>query len=327
MSGQRRNDANFELSDSLHTERLNRIFAVVVTYQPDVVALRCLLSTLLHQTAGVIVVDNTFDHDRCVVDLLTDPSFSNVHLLRLGENRGIATALNVGTRKAIELGASHVLLSDQDSLPSPNMVAILSGLYEELADRGIKVGSVSPEYFDRTTGQTFPFQAMRPGKFFYSSVSGEQATPWVEILTSITSGTLIPCSVLKDVGDMREDFFIDYVDTEWCHRARYQGYSHFGTACARLNHRLGDDDFRVWMLGWRPYTAYSPLRLYYRFRNFVLLLKLQHVDLRWKIRASWYWLGNAYAYLIFSPGRGENLRMIVKGLKDGLKGHSGQLRQ
>jgi rhamnosyltransferase len=319
--------ADFDLSKLIHTPHSNRIFAVVVTYQPNAVALRSLLAALLQETAGVIVVDNTSEHDHSVEDLLTDALLGNVRLLRMGENRGIATALNVGISKAAELGASHVLLSDQDSLPSPGMVAVLSELTQQLTERGNRVGSVSPEYFDLTTRQTFPFQVQRPGNFFYSSAGGKEATPWVEILTGITSGTLIPCAVLEDVGQMREDFFIDYVDTEWCHRARHKGYSLFGTACTRLNHRLGDDQFLVWAFGWRPYTAYSPVRLYYRFRNFVLLFRLRHVALRWKLRAFWYWLGNAYAYLIFSPRRAENLRMIAKGLRDGLMGRSGRIKQ
>jgi rhamnosyltransferase len=124
---------------------------------------------------------------------------------------------------------------------------------------------------------------------------------------------------------MREDYFIDYVDTEWCHRARAAGYRLFGTSRARMGHHLGDDMFRVWYLRWRPFNAYSPLRLYYRFRNFVLLMKCGYVPMAWKLRASWYWLGNLYAYALFSPSRLRNLRFIGKGLLDGLLGRGGRI--
>ena len=41
---------------------------------------------------------------------------------RLGENQGIAAALNIGVEEAIRGGARYVLLSDQDSLPDADMV-------------------------------------------------------------------------------------------------------------------------------------------------------------------------------------------------------------
>jgi rhamnosyltransferase len=126
---------------------------------------------------------------------------------------------------------------------------------------------------------------------------------------------------------MREDFFIDHVDTEWCHRARALGFRNFGTARTRLAHHLGDALFRVWYFGWQRHSEYSPVRLYYRFRNFILLCRLPHVPLRWAMRASWYWLGNAYAHCLFAERRWANLRAVARGLWDGMRGRSGPLRR
>jgi rhamnosyltransferase len=203
------------------------------------------------------------------------------------------------------------------------MVDGLKKCYSTLREKGVNVGAVFPEYYDLTTGQSFNFQAYTPGNFFYKSVPGSQAIPWLEIITAISSGSLIPCNVLKTVGAMREDFFIDDVDTEWCHRARSCGFKLFGTSRARLTHRLGDESFRVWYFGWRAHNKYSGLRLYYRFRNFVLMCCLPHVPLRWSIRAGWYWLGNLYAYCFFAPDRWANAKAIAMGLWDGLRGRSG----
>ena len=90
-----------------------------------------------------------------------------------------------------------------------------------------------------------------------------------------------------------------------------------------LGHSLGELTFRVWYGRWRAYNGYSPRRLYYRFRNFVLLMRCTYVPWRWKLRACWYWLGNAYAYLLFSPNRLANLRFVCRGLWDGLRGRTG----
>ena len=302
----------------------NGVVAVVVAFHPSADALGMLLGVLAPQVRQVIVVDNTPGADGCAGRILSRLDIRNVILHRLGENLGIGKALNVGVGLAIQAGASHVLLSDQDSQPDPKMVEALLDRACKLAAQGVKVGCLCPEYFDQTSGQRFRFQVQRPGRLFYSSVAADPDQDCLEIITSISSGTLIPLATIEVVGGMREDFFIDHVDTEWCHRARAQGFRNFGTPQARLLHRLGDDDFRVWYLGWQSYSVYPPLRLYYRFRNFVVMCRLPHVPLRWAVRAGWYWLGNLYAHTLFAPRRLANTRAIALGILDGMRGLGGK---
>jgi rhamnosyltransferase len=299
------------------------VFAVVVTFQPELDALRSLLQGLAPQVRKVLVIDNTPAVDNRVDVLLAGFGSNNIVLERLGENLGIAKALNVGIESAMASGATHVLLSDQDSMAAPGMVRELVECATMLVSGGVKLGCVCPQYFDRTSEQRFRFQVQRQGRFFYSSVAAEPDEDCLEIITTISSGTLIPRSALDAVGGMREDFFIDHVDTEWCHRARAQGFRNFAAPRAQLVHRLGDDVFRVWYFGWQRYSIYSPLRLYYRFRNFILMCRLPHVPARWAIRAGWYWLGNLYAHCLFAPRRRANARAIALGLWDGVRGRTG----
>jgi rhamnosyltransferase len=268
----------------------NRVYAVVVAYLPDVGVLRALLDTLLAQTAGVFVVDNTPAADQRVDALCAALPQPALHLIRLGENLGIARALNIGIDAALAAGATHVLLSDQDSLPAPDMVAALLAAMDDLQCAGQRVGAVGPTYTDRHTGITFPFQAHIPGKFFYGHRRPDAAHPTVEALTLITSGTLVPAAVLRDVGPMREDFFIDHVDIEWSHRVRAAGYALFGVAAAVMFHSMGDAMLCVWRFGWRQESAYSPVRVYYRIRNFVALCRLPFISWRWKSRNAAYWI-------------------------------------
>ena len=165
---------------------------------------------------------------------------------------------------------------------------------------------------------------MKTEMFFTVASQGNKAYPWVEVLTSITSGTLVPATAFRKAGLMLEELFIDDVDAEWGHRARYQGLHLFGTSHAVLHHRLGEGAFKVWYLRWRSFGGYSPLRLYYRFRNFIALCKMRHVPISWKIRAGWYWLGNAYAFIVFSPNKWANARAIATGIWHGLRGRMGR---
>ena len=301
--------------------------AIVVTYLPAKVALDDLLRNLTKQCVGVVVVDNTPSGEVAAAALLEQLAQPRVLFKRVGENVGIATALNIGIRIANEAGASHVLLSDQDSLPGDAMVAGLLQTLVELEQAGEKVGSVAPVFVDRHTGISFPFQARVPGKFFYGHVRPDARTTVVEALTLITSGTLIPVSVLDDVGLMREDLFIDHVDIEWCHRARSRGWKLFGTSNASMLHSMGgEESLRVWYFGWRQESAYSPLRMYYRIRNFVVLCGLDYIDVRWKIRNGWYWLGFLYSHVVFGRTKFASLRMAWMGLVDGLRGRLGPHR-
>lgn len=303
------------------------VHAVVVGYYPDTGQLNELLIVLSNQVTVIHVVDNTPEADTRVPDLLAELGLPAIRLTRLGENHGIAIALNIGIGKAIAAGATHVLLSDQDSLPEAGMVDRLLHTLGEITAGGAKVGAIAPTFADTNAGITFPFQAKVPGKFFYGHLRPDDANPVVEALTLITSGVLVPVEVFASVGTMREDLFIDLVDIEWCHRARALGWRLFGTGRARMHHAFGTGEWlRVWFFGWRNEPAYSPLRMYYRFRNFIALCRLPYIDLRWKIRNSWYSGGYVYSHVFFGPQKLACLRMAVRGLFDGLRGVSGPYR-
>ena len=305
-----------------------RVLAIVVTFHPERHTLSSLLDALCAQVDEVLVVDNTPAVDDGVWGMLAlgAQEQTGLRMLRLGSNQGIATALNVGIEVALAEGFSHVLLSDQDSLPAEGMVDGLLRAEDRALEAGRKVGGVGPVYLDQVTGIRFPFQVREPGDLFYSRKSVDERNPDIETLSLISSGTLIRLSVLKDVGCMLESLFIDYVDVEWCHRAVAKGYVLVGTNDALMYHNRGEQCLSVWFFGWRKFNGYGATRLYYQFRNFVYLAKLGYVPLYWKIRASWYWLGNFYAGAVFGAERLACTKAMLVGVRDGLLGNMGARR-
>ncbi|MGO4222603.1 glycosyltransferase family 2 protein [Lysobacter sp. TAF61] len=303
-----------------------RTCGVVVTYYPMGTGFTELARRLLPQLDMLVVVDNTPEFESGPEPALEGlgACAAKVRVVRLGANRGLASALNAGIEIALKEDCRYVLLSDQDSLPADNMVEKLIEGAVARSDAGERVGCVCPTYFDRVSGQIFPFQVQLPGRLFYTSTLCETDASTIEVLTGITSGSLIPASVFPAVGGMRDDLFIDYIDTEWCHRARSLGFKLYGSSLARLEQHLGEETFPIWLFGWRPYSSYSPQRLYYRIRNFLLLLRMRHIQWRWKVRASAYWLTNIYAYLLFSPARRRNLGMVARAILDGIRGRAGE---
>lgn len=303
------------------------IAAIIVSFNPEAGKFVPLIQRLSDQLDRVIVVDNSPKHNDAAMEqvLQANIPLDRLSLCRIGNNLGIAAALNIGIRIALDEGADFVLLSDQDSLPAEDMVANLRIAYDRLSTAGVAVGAVGPTFTDEYTGYTYPFQARIPGRFFYGHQAPTTAQSDVEALTLITSGTLVPANVLRDVGGMREDFFIDHVDIEWSHRARSKGYRLYGTGQAKMLQSMGEENLRVWYFGWRLESTYTPLRIYYRIRNYVALTKLDYIGWRWKVRGAWYCTGIVYAHLFFGPkgARLECLRMAVRGLLDGVRSHMG----
>jgi len=126
--------------------------------------------------------------------------------------------------------------------------------------------------------------------------------------------------VLARVGRMREDFFIDFVDVEWCLRARFEGHPVYGVCTARLEHRLGDEPVKF--LG-REYLTHSPRRHYFHVRNAVLLYREPWVPLNWKLVSASRLVLKMGFHVLVTPPRLQHLARIASGFLHGLLGRTG----
>lgn len=301
-----------------------RVFAVVVTYLPQAQSLMALLTRLTPQVNRVVVVDNSPEGDLRAESVCRDLERSNVEIIRLGRNLGIAKALNVGIEAARSAGATHVLLSDQDSEPASDMVMGLLRAEADLRPHVTRIGAVGSSFTNINSGKLFPFHVVVKGSPLYGRRSASVEAPHVEAITLITSGTLVPTAVFDEVGLMREDFFIDCVDTEWCYRARARGYALYGTAWATMLHRMGDATLRFWFFGWIKGNVHSPLRIYYQIRNLVRLQFSGYRGIRWRIRIVWSITAIFYCHVFFGSARIASLGMVRRGICDGLRGRMGE---
>lgn len=303
------------------------VVAVVVTYQPELEVLKQLLDALGPQVTSVVCVDNGSRSDLAAWNSKRD--IYAVEIILLGENRGIAAAQNVGIEWARNREAEFVLLMDQDSIPSASMVSeLLCAITSATNDfPALPVAAAGPAAVDRRTGQLSSFVIERfglPARWRFSS-DVEALPPFIEVGFLIASGTLIPVEVLKRIGAMRSDYFIDHVDTEWCFRARAAGYRLLGVPAAKLEHQLGDMVKRVWFLRFRQVAYHAPLRDYYMFRNSLLLLRDAKMSFVWRVHFLWRLAGFAGYFLLFSGDRWLRLRAMALGLVHGLKNIGGRL--
>jgi rhamnosyltransferase len=292
------------------------IIAVVISYQPDTDALQRQVACLTRQVKRIVVVDNGSEQNP--TEVLASIPGDTVEIILLGKNLGVAAAQNIGIERAQNLGARAVLLMDQDSVPRPDMVAKLAEALGQRPD----AAAVGCRYGDPRRRPTSPFVRVRGLKI--GRVRCSQDGDIVEVDLLIASGSLIPVRVLEKVGGMREDFFIDYVDTEWCLRARRRGYRLYGACAARMEHSLGD--YAISVLGLqRP--MHSPLRQYYQLRNAVALYREAWVPWRMRLADT---LRLAAKYILVSAvcrPRAQYLGMMTLGIWHGLLGKAGSFQQ
>lgn len=293
-------------------QEITHVVAIVVTYHPDLPRLLQQLEVLAGQVQDIVLVDNASDHD------LEDWAHGLVDLhpavILLDENHGIAHAQNVGIQWAKSRNASHVLLMDQDSIPAGDMVANLVAA----TAASPTVAAVGPRYLDNRQNAKSPFVRLSGMRLRRLDCAENQITMEVDCL--IASGCLIPMAVLDQVGGMQEDLFIDYVDTEWCLRARHHGFVCYGVCSASMTHSLGETPF--FFMG-RAFPVHSPLRHYYQVRNAILLMRKAWVPFNWKLALGWHLVLKVAFYSFIMPPRLQHIGRMATGIWHGLTGRGG----
>ncbi len=297
-----------------------QIYAVLVTFDPDIHALTKCLTKLRSQVQRILVVDNlskNIDDIHRTVD-----ANQNVELIALEQNEGLGRAHNVGIKKATEGGATHVLLLDHDSIPNADMVANMTAVLGELTASNRRVAAVGARYLGSYVGNESFFVQFGWLKFRQVFCS-EDDKRYVRADFLISSGSLIPVSVLEEIGGMDERLFIDHVDTDWFLRANHKGYPSYGACDALMEHGLGEQTYRVWLGRWHYLPKHKPFRYYYIFRNSILLYKQPYAPTKWMINDIVRLLFIFVFYSLVSDSRWNLLKMISRGVTDGFRGVTG----
>jgi rhamnosyltransferase len=292
-----------------------RTGCVVVFYRPDQACIeRANRIALVHH---VVVVDNTEEPSSAQALGLS----ARITYLPNCANRGIATALNQGVSRLISGGFGAAFLFDQDSEPSEALLLQLPELLAGYVARDERVALMGPAYDDARLGGIAPFVRFRYFKLQRVAPIGEQP---IEVDFLITSGSCVNLRYWSDVGPMDDELFIDFVDLEWCARARHKGFRVLGVPWLTLTHELGEKPIRV--LG-RTYPMHSALRHYYLFRNTVALMLRGYMPCNWKSTELVKLPGRLLIYSLLPPHGGSHLRMAFKGMWDAVRGRMGRLEQ
>jgi rhamnosyltransferase len=230
------------------------------------------------------------------------------------KNLGVARALNIGIERARSLGYEWVLLLDQDSVLDAGMVDELIAVHASFPEPA-RLAALGAGFRDVHKPET--------------ELSDSLETLWEEVESVITSGSLLRLATLDRIGPFREEFFIDYVDSEYCFRARAQGYRVVKTRKPLMSHAIGASTHHA-ILGVRKWTSnHSADRRYYMARNDTVMLK-EYGEFRWgtwALKSFGRRVRTCKRIVLYENRKLSKIGAVAHGWWDGVRGNLGPRRR
>ncbi len=202
------------------------VAAIVLNWNNWPMTVECLesLRRLTYPRCRVLIVDNgsTDDSERILRE-----KFPEFELIQTGANLGYAGGNNVGLRRALELGADHICLLNNDVVVEPDFLDPLVAAMEADAQLGI-VGGLQCHYDDRriiqTSGVYFSFLTGRVRNANGGERDRGQCGQPRDVDFICGAALVARASMARAVGLLDEAFFLVGEDTDWCLRAQRAGW-------------------------------------------------------------------------------------------------------
>jgi rhamnosyltransferase len=289
------------------------VCAVVVTYHPDA-GFPARLNRIIPQVQATFIIDNASSPAEFAM-LRAAATQGAVTVIGNSENLGVATALNMGARQALAEGFRWALLLDQDTEVDPDIVASLLAAHGSCPG-GDRIAIVGSRFRDPRGQRPEPIPLDAKGEL------------WEEVESAITSGSLLSLRVYSAIAPFRDEFFIDYVDTEFCLRARAAGYRIIVTRSPHMSHSVGAPTSHKlpWTTKWT--SNHSADRRYYIARNDTVLLR-EHGTARggpWQAKSFFRCCRAVKRIALYEHDKGRKIYAVWQGWWDGVWGNMGPRR-
>jgi len=275
-----------------------KLSGVIVLYNPKE-QFMANINNYIDSLDKLYIVDNSEDKKNRIV------SNKKIEYVKIGENKGVAYALNEGAKKAIKDGYKYLLTLDQDS----KITNVIIGKMEDflINNKDKNIGLISP----------------------YQDIGNKEKiidSDTEDVVEVMTSGNIINLDAYQKIGGFKDWLFIDCVDTDYCMNLHKHGYKVLRFNKIKLKHELGNKS--VHKLFGKEYICYNhnPIRRYYIMRNNYYINDM-YKDLfpehcAWLLRAQ---KGQIKRIILFEKNKLKKLKMMYKGYKDYKKGIKGKI--
>ena len=221
--------------------------------------LECLTSLrlLTYPRVNIVVVDNASKGNQA--DIIEE-RFPEVMVLRQSENLGFCGGCNVGIQYAIDQGGDFVLVLNNDTVTTPDLLEKLIAVFQKISNAGA-VSPVISEYPEVTKIGYFRPKWNPKTAVFVNDNCGylSEIDPFpVEFANGCCM--LVPVRIFQTVGLFDERYFAYYDEIDWCCRIRRHGYESYVAPTAMVHHKM-------------TRSTPAPVRDYFMSRNRLLWMK------------------------------------------------------
>lgn len=267
---------------------LNNICVVIVTYNPGINLYSQIEKFNQKKIENIFIVDNSETKSE-IFDKIE--KLENVNLIKLGQNKGIATALNI----AIDIcnKADWFLFFDQDTIILDNFLDELFNLYKNIPNKNT-IGILS------------------------LSTNNLPLIKYKIVDYCITSGSLINKKIFLKVGKFKDEYFIDNVDLEFCLRIKNHGYISYKSPNATIIHNAGNPTIFKFQFFRFSTSNHNAFRRYYMSRNHILLTRKYFFKFPFFIlKLNYFFLLALFKMILLENDTTNKISNTIKGLKDG----------
>jgi GT2 family glycosyltransferase len=296
------------------------IAAVVLTWNGREDTLACLaaLERVPDRPDLVVVVDN--DSSDGTAEAVAE-RFPAVEVVAAGANLGFAGGNNLGIERALERGADHVLILNNDAEVEPGAIAALAaeaGRRPDAGSVGAKILFAEPPDLVWFAGADYdPRRGYNGRQRGYREPDGPRFAGVQETDRACGAAMLVPRRVLEEVGGFDDALFLYSEDVEWSLRAAGAGYRHYVVGDSVVRHHVSA----------AAGGESSPLTLYYGLRNSLVVAE-RHAPLgplgTWRRRL--VLLVAHLAQALLAPRRVAGVRAVAAGFRDALRRRLGPRR-
>lgn len=272
----------------------------MILYKPDLSVTYRLIESILEQVDALCIIDNSPS------PTILNISKNKLHYHHFPKNIGIAAAHNIGLTDLRAAGCTFGMLLDQDSEVDDDLAFRLSSLMVASKVENRPLVAIGPRIICSFSEKTVRPRVQREISVYENLVCVTQI---------ISSGMMIDLCKLDLIGFKDEKLFIDGVDHEWCWRAKTQNLLVAIANNVEMVHKLGDGRSKFAGI---TYKVGSPIRLYYQFRNILVLARRGYVPNYWKTRNILVLPIRFFANSLLQNNKRERIKYMLCGLWDGL---------
>lgn len=289
----------------------NSTWAVIVVFNPNISKLNQLTESLSAQKCNVVLVNN--GDAKSIVGVVNS---ENAFVIQMPENSGIAKAQNEGISFIRKRGASGFFLFDQDSVIPVNYVDEMLSFHFTP-----NIGMIVPKVLDVN------IQRFIEPRIYYKKKNNTHIDypkknldneKFRKAAKPIASGCFILMDAVDSIGGMREDFFIDAVDTDFSFRLIENKFDVFQINSITLKHMVGNKTEKSIFGISVNVSNHSPKRRYYIGRNNIWLWKIHHKKMKGISKDILITLGSQLAYSAIESNRIEKVFNMLFGISVGI---------